>query len=70
MKDVLDTLKIECEVVDVAEDGNLQKMREKSGNEKLLAPQLFNGDQHCGGYDDFEVAVEDKNVTGFLKLES
>jgi len=69
IEDVLQTLKIDYEKVDVAEEGNLQKMRDTLGNQSLLAPQLANGDKLCGGYDDFELAVEDKLVKQFLKLE-
>jgi len=69
MNDVLETLKVEFETVDVAEDGNLQKMREACGDQSLLAPQLFNGNTLCGGYEQFEEAVEDKIMKQFLKLE-
>jgi len=69
IKDVLETLKIAFETVDVAEDGNLQKMRDTLNNQALLAPQLANGSEYCGDYEAFEYAVEDKKVNQFLKLE-
>jgi len=69
IKDVLETLKIEYDTVDVAEEGNLQKMRDTLKDQTLLAPQLANGDVYCGNYEAFEFAVEDKLLKQFLKLE-
>lgn len=68
IQDVLTSLKIEFEVLDVSMDGNLQKMRDICKDPGLLAPQLCNGSTYCGNYEDFEYAVENKDVRTFLKL--
>lgn len=37
--------------------------------EVILAPQIANGDEYCGGYEDFENAIEMENLKEFLKLK-
>ncbi|XP_072178891.1 SH3 domain-binding glutamic acid-rich-like protein 3 [Diadema setosum] len=63
--------KIAYEEIDVTQDGNLQKMREKmgEGHEKALAPQIFNGDTYLGNYEAFDIAVEEETMNDFLKLQ-
>ncbi|XP_033116873.1 SH3 domain-binding glutamic acid-rich-like protein 3 isoform X3 [Anneissia japonica] len=66
---ILDGKKIAYEKVDIAADEESKKrMRELCGDPKALPPQLCNGDEYCGGYDAFEVAVEDEELEKFLKL--
>ncbi|XP_072890672.1 SH3 domain-binding glutamic acid-rich-like protein 3 isoform X1 [Hemitrygon akajei] len=67
---VLDSKGIQYEMIDIAQNNSLkEEMRSKSGNPSALPPQIFNGDQHCGGYEDFVEAVETSDVRKFLKLD-
>ncbi|XP_062889807.1 LOW QUALITY PROTEIN: SH3 domain-binding glutamic acid-rich-like protein 3 [Mobula hypostoma] len=67
---VLDSKGIKYEMIDIAQNNALkEEMRSKSGNPSALPPQIFNGDQHCGGYEDFVEAVETNDVRKFLKLD-
>ncbi|PIK55562.1 putative SH3 domain-binding glutamic acid-rich-like protein 3 [Apostichopus japonicus] len=49
-------------------EDNKKKMRDLIGDQKAIAPQLFNDDQYCGNYDAFELANEDGELEAFLKL--
>ncbi|XP_073257858.1 SH3 domain-binding glutamic acid-rich-like protein 3 [Porites lutea] len=42
---------------------------EEEEEEVILAPQIANGDEYCGGYEDFENAIEMENLKEFLKLK-
>ncbi|XP_071477203.1 SH3 domain-binding glutamic acid-rich-like protein 3 [Diadema antillarum] len=66
----LSSKKIAYEEIDVSQDGNLQKMREKmgEGHEKALAPQIFHEDTYLGNYEAFNNAVEAEIMNDFLKL--
>ncbi|XP_032876706.1 SH3 domain-binding glutamic acid-rich-like protein 3 [Amblyraja radiata] len=67
----LDGKKIEYQLVDLAQDSKLKdEMRSKIGNPDAKIPQIFNGDHYCGGYEDFEQAVECEMIEKFLKLDS
>ncbi|GCC26814.1 SH3 domain-binding glutamic acid-rich-like protein 3 [Chiloscyllium punctatum] len=67
---VMDGKGITYELIDIAQNNSLkEEMRIKSGNPKALPPQIFNGEQHCGGYEDFVEAVEMADVRKFLKLD-
>ncbi|XP_060712777.1 SH3 domain-binding glutamic acid-rich-like protein 3 [Hemiscyllium ocellatum] len=67
----LNCLNIKYQLLDLsAGQGLLDKMRAKMGSESARPPQIFNGDQYCGGYEAFFEAVEAKKVKEFLKLET
>ncbi|XP_041068130.1 SH3 domain-binding glutamic acid-rich-like protein 3 isoform X1 [Carcharodon carcharias] len=67
---VMDSKGIKYEMIDIAQNNSLkEEMRTKSGNPNALPPQIFNGEQHCGGYEDFVEAVETSDVRKFLKLD-
>ncbi|XP_069751551.1 SH3 domain-binding glutamic acid-rich-like protein 3 isoform X2 [Narcine bancroftii] len=67
---VMDSKGIKYELIDIAQsNASKEEMRSKSGNPNALPPQIFNGDQHCGGFEDFVEAVETSDVRKFLKLD-
>eukprot|EP00052_Salpingoeca_macrocollata_P012733 m.99316 g.99316 ORF g.99316 m.99316 type:complete len:120 (-) comp18605_c0_seq2:28-387(-) len=67
---VLEGQGIPYEAVDISVIKDAKdKMRQLSGNDKALPPQLFNGDHYCGDYDAFEHALEMEQLQSFLKLE-
>jgi len=69
IQDVLESYKYEFELVDIAADASAkEKMRTLASNPSALPPQLANGDEYCGSYEDFDVAVEDGALKEFLKL--
>ena len=43
-------------------DGAKDTMRANSGDPKMLPPQFFRGEKHLGGYDAFELAIEDEEL--------
>lgn len=62
---------IKFESVDISQDNSLRdEMRTKSGNPKASPPQIFNGDEYCGDYEQFMEAVEADSLNEFLKLKS
>lgn len=66
---ILDSKKIDYDKVDIAgNDDAKQKMRELMGNQTGLPPRLTRGDTDLGGYDEFEDAVENGELSVFLKL--
>lgn len=71
---ILESLKIEHEVVDITEPDREEDkafMREacsKHERANALPPQIFNGADYLGDYDDFEVATESDNLRAFLQL--
>ena len=47
----------------------MRKMgRKKEGQRNVLPPQVFNGEEYRGDYDDFDVANEDDVLEEFLGL--
>jgi len=68
---ILESKKIPFERVDVAasEDDKL-KMREIVGDEKALPPRICKGQLYLGDYAAFDDAVENEDLSGFLKLSS
>ncbi|XP_074655441.1 SH3 domain-binding glutamic acid-rich-like protein 3 [Tubulanus polymorphus] len=67
---ILDGKKIQYEKVDIsANTDEKTRMREIAGDPKALPPQIANGDQYCGDYQQFETAVEDETLEEFLKLK-
>lgn len=73
---ILDSKNIEYVVVDITEPGKenekeFMQQNGKANNAKYpLPPQLFNEDDYCGGYEDFDLANEIDNLETFLKLPS
>jgi len=69
MRDILEMKKYQLELVDIALDSSARdRMREIAANKTALPPQLANGDVYCGGYDEFDLAVEDEILDQFLKV--
>lgn len=69
IQNVLDGKKIPYNKIDIAaSEADKAKMRQVVGDEKALAPQLANGDQYCGNFEQFNEAIEEENLNGFLKL--
>ncbi|KAF7656886.1 hypothetical protein LDENG_00035080 [Lucifuga dentata] len=66
---ILESKSIKYETIDISVGGEIRdEMRSKSGNPTAVPPQLFNGDQYCGDYEQFSEAVEADTVEQFLKL--
>ncbi|KAJ1176228.1 hypothetical protein NDU88_001511 [Pleurodeles waltl] len=66
---ILESKGIPYEYVDISQDNSfLEEMRTKAGNPKAVPPQIFNGDQYCGGFEMFKDAIECDTITEFLKL--
>merc|ERR1719167_818509 len=73
---VLQTRKIEFETIDIMHPGN-QKLRtfmrekgkKKEGARNVIPPQIFNGEDFRGDFDDFDIANEDDLLEEFLGLE-
>lgn len=73
---VLKTRKKEFEVIDIMAPGNQNHrtfMREngkkKEGQRNAIPPQIFNGDQFKGDFEDFDIANEDDLLEEFLGIE-
>ncbi|XP_057219503.1 SH3 domain-binding glutamic acid-rich-like protein 2 [Triplophysa rosa] len=73
----LESNRISFEEVDITmlEDQRLwmyQNIPEKKQPEKgnPLPPQIFNGDDYCGDYEDFFQSKETNTVSSFLRLSS
>lgn len=73
---VLQMRKIEFELVDIMLPGNQNErtfMRErgkkKDGQRNVIPPQIFNGQEFRGDFDDFDIANEDDVLEEFLGLE-
>ena len=45
-----------------------KKGRKREGQRNVLPPQLFNGEEYRGDYEDFDVANEDNMLEEFLGL--
>jgi len=70
IRTVLEAKKIPFEVIDVAQDQDaLERMRQVVDDEEALAPQIVNGDEYCGNFEEFEAAIEAENLEEFLKLK-
>ncbi|XP_063900034.1 SH3 domain-binding glutamic acid-rich protein homolog [Zophobas morio] len=80
---ILDSKNVQYEVIDIAEPENedkkdfMQNFSTSSGGtisdpnpRHPLPPQLFNDDDYCGDYDQFDMANEIDEMEKFLKLES
>ncbi|KAL3282602.1 hypothetical protein HHI36_005777 [Cryptolaemus montrouzieri] len=80
---ILDSKNIKYDVIDIAEPGSEEQkdfMQNKSTSSggtisdptprHPLPPQIFNDDEYCGDYDQFDMANEIDEMEKFLKLES
>jgi len=73
---VLQMRKLEFELVDIMLPGNQNErafMRErgkkKDGQRNVIPPQIFNGQEFRGDFEDFDIANEDDVLEEFLGLE-
>lgn len=70
IKHVFEAKGIAFEEIDLCHDQEQRDlMREKAGIPDLLPPAIFNDDQYCGDFQEFEDAVEDNLLKEFLKLQ-
>ncbi|XP_013403262.1 SH3 domain-binding glutamic acid-rich-like protein isoform X1 [Lingula anatina] len=77
IKDLLESLKIEFEEIDISDHRN-EKQKEfmrnnskgKKEGETPIAPQLFNDDKYLGDYDAFLDATENEQIYEFFQLQS
>lgn len=74
---ILESKNIPCEIIDITEPGKesdkefMQQNSKPRGDQKHpLPPQIFNDDEYCGDYDDFDMANEVSELEIFLKVES
>jgi len=73
---VLQSRKIDFESIDILQPGNQnqktfmrEKGKKKDGQRFVLPPQIFNGEEYRGDFDDFDIANEDDLLEEFLGLE-
>ncbi|XP_078699331.1 SH3 domain-binding glutamic acid-rich-like protein 2 [Branchiostoma floridae x Branchiostoma belcheri] len=71
--DILGGMKIEHQMIDVSIDDEARQFMWTNSKQpekgKPLPPQIFNGEEYCGGWEEFEVAKENEQVYDFLKLD-
>ncbi|XP_035687019.1 SH3 domain-binding glutamic acid-rich-like protein 2 isoform X2 [Branchiostoma floridae] len=71
--DIIGGMKIEHEMIDVSIDDDARQFMWTNSKQpekgKPLPPQIFNGEEYCGGWEEFEVAKENEQVYDFLKLD-
>ncbi|KAK9869827.1 hypothetical protein WA026_003556 [Henosepilachna vigintioctopunctata] len=80
---ILDSKNIKYDVIDIAEPGSEEQkdfMQNKSTSlgatisdptpRHPLPPQIFNNEDYCGDYDQFDMANEIDEMEKFLKLET
>lgn len=80
---ILDSKNISYEIIDISEPGKEEEKDFMHANSTAnggtasdpnprhpLPPQLFNGTEYCGDYDQFELANEIDNLEVFLKLSA
>lgn len=80
---ILDSKHITYTIIDITEPGQeaekdfMQKNSEHNGAtisdqnpRHPLPPQMFNDEEYCGDYDDFDLANEVDNLEVFLKMEA
>jgi len=73
---VLTMRKKEFEVIDIMKPGNQNhrtymrdRGKKKDGQRNVLPPQIFNGDDYIGDFEDFDLANEDDMLEEFLGIE-
>lgn len=68
---ILESKNVEYEAIDIAEpDRQAERDRVKNcgANQPSLPPQIFNGEEYCGDYDQFDLANETDELEKFLKI--
>ncbi|XP_011703055.1 PREDICTED: SH3 domain-binding glutamic acid-rich protein homolog isoform X2 [Wasmannia auropunctata] len=71
---ILDSKNVEYEIIDITEPGKelekefMQANSNARNNKYPLPPQLFNEDDYCGDYEDFDLANEMDELEKFLKV--
>lgn len=72
---ILQSLPIDLQIIDVTDPGReedlalMQEAAKKHDKKTQLPPQIFNENEYCGDYADFEMANDDDEILRFLKLE-
>ncbi|GFT42318.1 SH3 domain-binding glutamic acid-rich protein homolog [Nephila pilipes] len=72
---ILQSLPIDLQIIDVTDPGRdedltfMQEAAKKHDKKTQLPPQIFNENEYCGDYADFELANDDDEIMRFLKLE-
>ncbi|KAF8773256.1 SH3 domain-binding glutamic acid-rich protein like [Argiope bruennichi] len=73
---ILQGLQVDLQIIDVTDPGRdedlvfMQEEAKKHGKKTQLPPQIFNENEYCGDYADFEMANDDDEIMKFLKLET
>ncbi|XP_066601660.1 SH3 domain-binding glutamic acid-rich protein homolog isoform X1 [Prorops nasuta] len=71
---ILDSKNVEYESIDITEPGKEDVKEFMQSNSKArdskypLPPQIFNEDDYCGDYEDFDLANEINELEAFLKV--
>uniref|UniRef100_A0A8D8YCR5 SH3 domain-binding glutamic acid-rich-like protein n=1 Tax=Cacopsylla melanoneura TaxID=428564 RepID=A0A8D8YCR5_9HEMI len=76
---ILDSKKIAYTTIDISEPGKENEKKFMQQNSKPLngdptmklnplPPQIFNGEEYCGNYEEFDLANEMSELEKFLKL--
>ncbi|KAL6264480.1 hypothetical protein P5V15_004588 [Pogonomyrmex californicus] len=71
---ILDSKNVEYESIDITEPGKelekefMQANSNARNNKYPLPPQIFNEDDYCGDYEDFDLANEMDELEKFLKV--
>jgi hypothetical protein len=72
---ILDSKVIPYEAIDITEPGKepdkdfmLNNAKPRGDTKKVFSPQIFNGEQYCGDYEDFDLANENDVLEEFLNV--
>ncbi|EZA59857.1 SH3 domain-binding glutamic acid-rich protein-like protein [Ooceraea biroi] len=71
---ILDSKSVEYEIIDITEPGKeldkefMQANSNARNNKYPLPPQIFNEDDYCGDYEDFDLSNEIDELEKFLKV--
>ncbi|VDI30838.1 Hypothetical predicted protein [Mytilus galloprovincialis] len=75
VQSTLESFKIDFENIDIScpnneEDKKFMRANSKTpeGSTVPLPPQIFNEEEYCGDYEDFDLNVEDNLLYEFLKM--
>lgn len=72
---ILQSIKVPIESIDITEPGKEKERDFMKDNCKKVdgvctpPPHIFNEDEYCGDFDDFDQATEEDNLIAFLKLD-
>ncbi|KAH0563808.1 SH3 domain-binding glutamic acid-rich protein homolog [Cotesia glomerata] len=73
---ILDSKNVQYEIIDITEPGKedskeyMQTNANPKDSKYPLPPQIFNEEDYCGDYEDFDLANEIDELEKFLKLSS